>query len=98
MFASCGFLREATIPTSCGFLGEATRVGLRAGVCAKYSSTERSSQKSYEFWHALKTLGVENQFVVYEGEGHFIYKPADQRDIMSRLLSWFNQHLGVSAD
>jgi hypothetical protein len=25
MIASCGFLREATIPTSCGFLGEAIR-------------------------------------------------------------------------
>jgi dipeptidyl aminopeptidase/acylaminoacyl peptidase len=49
--------------------------------------------QSYEYWHALKTLGVDNQFVVYEGEGHFIYKPDDQRDIMRRLLSWFNAKL-----
>jgi dienelactone hydrolase len=26
--------------------------------------------QSYEFWHALDTLGVENQFVVYANEGH----------------------------
>jgi dipeptidyl aminopeptidase/acylaminoacyl peptidase len=49
--------------------------------------------QSYEYWHALKTLGVDNQFVVYEGEGHFIYKPGDQRDIMRRVLSWFNTKL-----
>jgi len=49
--------------------------------------------QSYEYWHALKTLGVDNQFVVYEGEGHFIYKPKDQRDIMRRALSWFNSKL-----
>ena len=49
--------------------------------------------QSYEYWHALKTLGVDNQFVVYEGEGHFIYKPNDQRDIMRRVLSWFNSKL-----
>jgi dipeptidyl aminopeptidase/acylaminoacyl peptidase len=63
-------------------------VGDRDGECP--------APQSYEFWHALKTLGVENQFVVYEGEGHYIYKPGDQRDIMSRLLNWFNQHLGGS--
>jgi dipeptidyl aminopeptidase/acylaminoacyl peptidase len=28
--------------------------------------------QSYEFWHALKTLGVETQFVVYPNEGHLI--------------------------
>jgi dipeptidyl aminopeptidase/acylaminoacyl peptidase len=49
--------------------------------------------QSFEYWHALKTLGVDNQFVVYEGEGHFIYKPEDQRDIMRRVLSWFNTKL-----
>src|SRR5262245_10152483 len=49
--------------------------------------------QSYEYWHALRTLGVDNQFVVYEGEGHFIYKPNDQRDIMRRVLSWFNTKL-----
>jgi dipeptidyl aminopeptidase/acylaminoacyl peptidase len=49
--------------------------------------------QSREFWHALKTLGVETQFVVYEGEGHSIRQPAHQRDIMERLLGWFDHYL-----
>jgi dipeptidyl aminopeptidase/acylaminoacyl peptidase len=49
--------------------------------------------QSREFWHALKTLGVETQFVVYEGEGHSIRQPAHQRDIMERLVGWFDRYL-----
>jgi dipeptidyl aminopeptidase/acylaminoacyl peptidase len=49
--------------------------------------------QSREFWHALKTLGVETQFVVYEGEGHAIRQPAHQRDIMDRLVGWFDHYL-----
>lgn len=49
--------------------------------------------QSREFWHALKTLGVETQFVVYEGEGHSIRQPAHQRDIMERLVGWFDHYL-----
>ncbi|HEY6329283.1 MAG TPA: prolyl oligopeptidase family serine peptidase, partial [Blastocatellia bacterium] len=60
-------------------------VGDRDGECP--------APQSFEYWHALKTLGVKNEFVVYEGEGHHIYKPKDQRDIMSRLLAWFDNEL-----
>jgi len=60
-------------------------VGDRDGECP--------TPQSYEYWHALKTTGVDNQLVVYEGEGHFIYKPADQRDILNRLLGWFDKYL-----
>ena len=49
--------------------------------------------QSREFWHALKTLGEETQFVVYEGEGHAILKPAHQRDIIERLVAWFDHYL-----
>ena len=49
--------------------------------------------QSREFWHALKTLGVETQLVVYEGEGHAIRQTAHQRDIMERLLGWFDHFL-----
>ena len=52
--------------------------------------------QSYEFWHALKTLGVPNQFVVYPGEGHAIRKPAHQRDIMHRSAAWFDKHLRLT--
>lgn len=49
--------------------------------------------QSYEFWHALKTLGVENQFVVYPNEGHRIAQPEHRRDILKRTLEWFNECL-----
>ena len=54
---------------------------------------ECPAPQSYEFWHALKTLGVETQFVVYPGEGHAISKTADRRDVLLRAASWFDAHL-----
>ena len=60
-------------------------VGDRDGECP--------APQSYEFWHALKTLGVETQFVIYANEGHNIGKPEDQRDIIQRMVRWFNGHL-----
>lgn len=49
--------------------------------------------QSYEYWHALEALGVENEFVVYAGEGHRISKPANRRDINRRAIAWFDAHL-----
>jgi dipeptidyl aminopeptidase/acylaminoacyl peptidase len=49
--------------------------------------------QSYEFWHALKTLGVENQFVVYPNEGHLIAQPEHRRDIMKRTIAWYDRLL-----
>jgi dipeptidyl aminopeptidase/acylaminoacyl peptidase len=49
--------------------------------------------QSYEYWHALKTLGVENEFVVYANEGHRIAKPENRRDIVRRAIAWFDGHL-----
>ena len=57
------------------------------------SDGECPAPQSFEYWHALKALGVDTQFVVYPGEGHHIYKPNDQRDIMKRMLGWFNGKL-----
>jgi dipeptidyl aminopeptidase/acylaminoacyl peptidase len=54
---------------------------------------ECPAPQSYEFWHALKTLGVETQFVVYPGEGHAISKTADRRDVLLRAASWFDRYL-----
>ena len=34
------------------------------------SDGECPTPQSYEFWHALKTLGTETELVVYEHEGH----------------------------
>ena len=60
-------------------------VGERDGECP--------APQSFEFWHALKTLGVETQLVVYPDEGHRIAKKEHQRDIARRLVDWFDRHL-----
>ena len=60
-------------------------VGDRDGECP--------APQSFEFWHALQTLGVENRFVVYPHEGHAIVDPDHRRDIMRRTLEWYDQHL-----
>jgi dipeptidyl aminopeptidase/acylaminoacyl peptidase len=57
------------------------------------SDGECPTPQSYEFWHALKTLGVENEFVVYAHEGHQFRDPAHQRDVVERAATWFDQHL-----
>jgi dipeptidyl aminopeptidase/acylaminoacyl peptidase len=57
------------------------------------SDGEVPAPQSYEFWHALKTLGVETQFVVYEHEGHMFSSPKHQRDVVERTLGWFDAHL-----
>jgi len=57
------------------------------------SDGEVPAPQSYEFWHALKTLGVETQFVVYEHEGHLFANPKHQRDVIARTLAWFDAHI-----
>jgi dipeptidyl aminopeptidase/acylaminoacyl peptidase len=57
------------------------------------SDGEVPAPQSYEFWHALRTLGVETQFVVYEREGHLFANPKHQRDVVARTLAWFDAHL-----
>lgn len=57
------------------------------------SDGECPTTQSYEFWHALKTLGVETQLVVYEHEGHMFANPAHIRDRIERTVAWFDAHL-----
>jgi dipeptidyl aminopeptidase/acylaminoacyl peptidase len=54
---------------------------------------ECPSSQSYEFWHALKTLGVPTQLIVYPGEGHLFLKPQNQADRMDRTVAWFDKYL-----
>ena len=46
-----------------------------------------------EFWHALKTLGVETGLVIYPGEGHRFRDPAHSRDHAERMVGWFDRYL-----
>lgn len=57
------------------------------------SDGEVPAPQSYEFWHALKTLGVETQLVVYDHEGHMFVNPKHRRDVVERTLAWFDSHL-----
>ena len=57
------------------------------------SDVECPTPQSFEFWHALKTLGVKTQLVVYKNEGHWIQNPGHRLDIMKRTIAWFNDNL-----
>jgi dipeptidyl aminopeptidase/acylaminoacyl peptidase len=72
------FIKNAKTPTL-------VLVGDRDGECP--------SPQSFEFWHALRTFGVETQLVVYPDEGHVIGQPEHQRDVTRRTLEWFDHHL-----
>ena len=52
---------------------------------------EVPASQSREFWHALKTLGIETQLVIYEGEGHVPVKPETRQDILQRMTAWFDR-------
>ena len=54
---------------------------------------ECPAPQSQEFWHALRTLGVDSELVIYPDEGHDISKAEDSRDISRRTLEWFNKYL-----
>jgi dipeptidyl aminopeptidase/acylaminoacyl peptidase len=55
--------------------------------------SECPAPQSFEFWHALKTLGVRTELVVYEDEGHAIMKPEHRLDRLKRTVGWFNQQM-----
>ena len=55
--------------------------------------SEVPTPQGYEFWHALKTLGVPTELVIYENEGHSISKREHIRDIERRIVGWFDRYL-----
>jgi dipeptidyl aminopeptidase/acylaminoacyl peptidase len=55
--------------------------------------SEVPTPQGYEFWHALKTLGVPTQLVIYENEGHGVRKPDHVKDIQERTVKWFDTYL-----
>jgi dipeptidyl aminopeptidase/acylaminoacyl peptidase len=57
------------------------------------SDGECPTPQSYEFWHALKTIGTETEFVVYEHEGHVFARTEHQKDVIERVRTWFDKHL-----
>ena len=49
--------------------------------------------QSYEFWHALRTLGVPTQLVIYPGEGHMLVQPENQNARLDQTVAWFDKYL-----
>ena len=56
--------------------------------------SEVPTPQGYEFWHALRALGVPTELVVYEGEGHHFRKRDHVRDVILRSVAWFDKYLG----
>lgn len=54
---------------------------------------ECPAAQSFEFWHALRALGVPTTLLVYEGEGHAFRKPENLRDLRAREIAWFGKYL-----
>jgi dipeptidyl aminopeptidase/acylaminoacyl peptidase len=50
--------------------------------------------QSREFWHALRTLKVPTQLVIYPGEGHGFSAPRHRRDAMKRTFGWLERYIG----
>jgi|SRR5579871_199404 len=55
------------------------------------SDGEVPMEQSLEWWHALETLKVPTQLVVYPNEGHIFVRQADDRDYAVRALDWFEK-------
>jgi dipeptidyl aminopeptidase/acylaminoacyl peptidase len=49
--------------------------------------------QSIEYYLALRRLGKKNIMLLYPGEGHNLLKPANQEDLMRRVLQWFGYFL-----
>jgi dipeptidyl aminopeptidase/acylaminoacyl peptidase len=62
-------------------------------VVAGERDAECPAPQSYEFWHALRTLGVPTELVVYAGEGHAFADPKNRVDSQERTLAWFEKYL-----
>jgi len=58
---------------------------------------ECPAPQSFEFWHALKTLGVPTKLVVYPGEGHAFQSPKNNLDVLRRTAEWFEKYLGAES-
>ena len=60
-------------------------VGDRDGECP--------APQSFEFWHALRDLGVPTELVVYPNEGHGLADPDHRRDVELRTMEWFAKYM-----
>ena len=55
--------------------------------------SEVPTPQGYEYWHALKALGVPTDLVIYPNEGHAFSSADDWRDVERRVVAWFDRYL-----
>jgi len=51
--------------------------------------------QSYEFYQALKDLGIVTEFIVFPQETHSISKRQHQLNLMNRSIEWFSRYLKI---
>ena len=49
--------------------------------------------QGWEFYNGLKMLGVPTEMVVYPREAHGFTEDVHQRDILQRVLDWYQHYL-----
>jgi dipeptidyl aminopeptidase/acylaminoacyl peptidase len=76
--SAINFIRNVKTPTL-------VVVGDRDGECP--------APQSFEFWHALRDLGVPTELVVYPNEGHGFVKEQDRINVLERALGWFDEYM-----
>ncbi len=77
------YIKNVTTPTL-------VIVGDRDGECP--------APQSFEFWHALRDLGVKTQLVIYPDEGHGFRNPDHIRDRTERTAKWFADNMPASGE
>ena len=61
------------------------------------SDGEVPMEQSVEWYHALESMKVPAQLVVYPGEGHLFNRPPDVREYRLRTLQWFDRWFSAGA-
>lgn len=49
--------------------------------------------QGWEYYNALRTMGVPTRMVVYPREPHGLMERQHQRDLMERVLAWFDEYV-----
>lgn len=49
--------------------------------------------QGWEYYNALRTMGVPTKMVVYPREPHGLMERQHQRDLMERVLAWFDEYM-----
>ena len=49
--------------------------------------------QSIEWWHALKSQGVDTSLVIYPEAGHCVLRPDQASNVRKRSLAWFDKYL-----